>query len=243
MILEAETPVGNVARRLFAVLTYVRLAERNLPMKCLVACFITAVALTGCKSSQTSFNTLAPFGSARVPPPSTNAVNASGNYYNGAAPPQTATPAMPGAKTAPAASQPGGATSGKMTSSTNNNGTVGVWQPSANTASAAGTANASTAAAGVQPASFQAGTNAANNASSLRLSGMPVNDATTSGAAEPARFVPTGAPIEIAQLPPAPSTPVSTPASGTVVASAQASTQPVAASAPTQSTLEWKSRP
>jgi hypothetical protein len=255
MILEAETPVGNVAPRRFAVLTYVRLAERNLPMKCLVACVITAVALTGCKSSQTSFNTLAPFGSARVPPPSTNAVNASGNYYNGAAPPQTATPVMPGAKTAPAASQPGGATSGKMTSSTNANGTDGAWQPPAKTANAAGTTNTSAAppaASGVQPASYQAGTNATKSTSlpappsgsSLRLSGMPVNDATASGAApEPARFVPAGAPTEIAQLPPAAPALGAAPTSGTVVASAQASTQPAAASAPTQSTLEWKSRP
>jgi hypothetical protein len=73
---------------------------------------------------------------------------------------------------------------------------------------------------------------------------MPVNDATTSGgAAEPARFVPAGSPIEIAQLPPATPAPGSAPTSGTVVASAQASTQPAAASAPAQSTLEWKSRP
>ena len=37
--------------------------------------------------------------------------------------------------------------------------------------------------------------------------------------------------------------PGTTPTSGTVVASAQASTQPAAASAPAESTLEWKSRP
>jgi hypothetical protein len=231
-------------------LSYVRLAERNLPMKWLFAGVITAVVLTGCKSSQTSFNTLAPFGSARVPPPSTNHVNASGNYYNGAAPPQTATPVMPGTKTAPAASPPGGATSGKMTSSTN---TDGAWQPSGKTASAAGTTNTSAAlpaASGVQPASYQAGTNPAKSTSlpappsgsALRLSGMPVNDATTSGgAAEPARFVPAGAPIEIAQLPPATPAPGTTPTSGTVVASAQASDQPAPASS--QSTLQWKSRP
>ena len=255
MLLEAETPVGNVTPRLVAVLFYVRLAERNLPMKWLVTCVITAVALASCKSSQTSFNTLAPFGSARVPPPSTNSVNASGNYYNGAAPPQTATPAMPGAKTVPAAAQPGAATSGKMTSSTNGNGTSGAWQSSAKMANAAGTTHASAAppaASGVQPASYQAGTNAAGSialptppsGSSLRLSGMPVNDATTNGAsAAPARFVPAGSPIEITPLTQAAPAPGTTPTSGTVVASAQASTQPATASAPTQSTLEWKSRP
>ena len=110
-----------------------------------------------------------------------------------------------------------------------------AWQPSGKTANAAGTTNtsaASPAASGVQPASYQAGTNATKSTSlpappsgsALRLSGMPVNDATTSGAAaEPARFVPAGSPIEIAQLPPATPAPGTTPTSGTVVASAQAS--------------------
>ena len=221
-------------------------------MKWLVACVITVVALAGCKSSQTPFNTLAPFGSARVPPPSTNHVTAPGNYYNGAAPPQTATPTVPGATPAPAAAQPGAAASGKMTSNTN---TDGVWQPSGKTASTAGTTNISpapSAVSGVQPVSYQAGTNATKNASSstlasgsaLRLSGMPVNDATTSGAAaEPARFVPAGSPIEIAQLPQAAPAPGTAPTTGTVVASAQASDQPAPASASSQSTLQWKSRP
>jgi hypothetical protein len=255
MILEAKTPIGNVTPRRFAVLSYVRLAERNLPMKWLVACVITAVALAGCKSSQTPFNTLAPFGSARVPPPSTNHVNAPGNYYNGATPPQTATPAVPGATPAPAAAQPAAAASGKMTSNTNAAGTDGVWQPSGKTAGTAGTANASTAptaVSGVQPVSYQAATDVTKNAAStppasgsaLRLSGMPVNDATTGGAAaEPARFVPAGSPIEIAQLPPPSSAPGTAPATGTVVASAQASDQPAPAPGASQSTLQWKSRP
>lgn len=221
-------------------------------MKWLVACVLTAVSLTGCKSSQTSFNTLAPFGSARVPPPSTNHFNASGNYYNRSAPPQTATPAVPGSTTAPAAAQPAGSTSGKMTSSTNANG---AWQPSGKTASTAGTLKTSAAvpdASGVQPASYQAGMNATKNASSpatpsgssLRLGGMPVNDATRSDLAqEPARFVPAGSPIEIAQLPPAAPALGTTPTNGTVVASAQASDQPAPASPSSQSTLQWKSRP
>jgi hypothetical protein len=255
MILEAETPIGNVAPRRFAVLSYVRLAERNLPMKWLVACVITVVALAGCKSSQTPFNTLAPFGSARVPPPSTNHVNAPGNYYNGAAPPQTATPAVPGATPAPAAAQPAAAASGKMSSNTNPTGTNVAWQPSGKTASMAGTTNPSAAASlvtGVQPVSYQADANGTKNAASatpasgsaLRLSGMPVNDATaSSAAAEPARFVPAGSPIEIAQLPQPPTAPGTTPPTGTVVASAQASDQPAPASASSQSTLQWKSRP
>ena len=75
---------------------------------------------------------------------------------------------------------------------------------------------------------------------------MPVNDA--SGAAtgtEPAKFVPSGQTVELAQLPQTVAAPVSgTPvASGTVVASAQASDQVTPAAASTQSTLQWKSRP
>ena len=220
-------------------------------MKWLVAGVITAVCLAGCKSSQTSFNTLAPFGASRVPPPSTNSLNASGPYYNRSATPQTATPTMPGSTTAPAATQGAGSASGRMTSSAS--GTEGAWQPTAKTANAGGTTKTSATSSGastVQPASYQAGTDSTKNASSsassagssLRLNGMQVNDATTSGAgAEPARFVPAGSPVEIAQLPSL--APVTAPTSGTVVASAQASDQPAPASASAPSTLQWKSRP
>ena len=107
MILEAKTPIGNVAPRRFAVLSYVRLAERNLPMKWLVACVITTVALAGCKSSQTPFNTLAPFGSARVPPPSTNHVTAPGNYYKALRLPRQPRPPCP-ARACPSSSATGG---------------------------------------------------------------------------------------------------------------------------------------
>ncbi len=217
-------------------------------MKWIIPWIITAVAVTGCKSSQTSFNTLAPFGSARVPPPPTNQFNASGNYYNRTAPPMTATPTVPGLPAPPASTQPAAATAtGNTTSAPKAAATESAWQSSAKSAAVA---TAAPAAPTVQPASFQTAAGAPKDASAapaasgstLRLSGMPVNDATAAGAqAAPAPFVPTGSPIEISQLPKSPATSTPTPATGTVVASAQASDQAVPASS--QSTLQWKSRP
>jgi hypothetical protein len=252
MLLESIPPIANVALRRFAVLFYVRLAERNLPMKWLIACVIT-IGFIGCKGSQTSVNTLAPFGSSRVPPPSTNYFNASGPYYNRAAPPQTATPAMPGAVSAPAAAQAPGATSGQIVPNASASSTGGAWLPPARMA-VSGMTNAaavSPEASSVQAAAYQGAaeplkhaSSSAADVSSLRLAGMPVNDATNSSAGpEPARFVPTGAPIEIGQLPPAAPALAGVPASATVMASAQASDQPAQVSSPSQSTLNWKSRP
>jgi len=224
-------------------------------MKWLVACLITIVGLIGCRGSQTSVNTLAPFGSSRVPPPSTNYFNASGPYYNGAAPAQTATPTTPGSTTVPAASKPAGATGGQVVPNASAGKADGAWLPPGRIAAAGNATKASPASlagAGVQSVSYQgvtkaatqASSPAASNGSTLRLGGMPINDATNGSAAlEPARFVPAGAPIEIAQLPPAAPALAAASSGATVVASAQASDQPVPISASPQTTLNWKSRP
>jgi hypothetical protein len=211
-------------------------------MKWLVTCLVIVCGLSGCRGSQTSFNTLAPFGSSRVPPPSTNHFNASSPYYNRNAAPQTATPTGPGSM--PAASQSGGETSGQVMSNTSASNSAATWVSPLRQAVAEGirpALDASTQSSGIQAVSYQ---DIASSGSSLRLKGMRVNDATNSGAiSEPARFVPAGATVEIAQLPPAPAGSTTAPASTTVVASAQASDQAVPVSAASQSTLNWKSRP
>ncbi len=261
LILDAASAIGNVAvgfavvssRVCWALSSNVPVAERNLPMKWLPAVLITVVGLCGCKSSQTPFNTLAPFGASRVPPPSTS-VGATGPYYNRTATPQTAAPAQSNATTAPAT----GPTSRQGTSTFNSSGSSGSWKLAPQTASTGSTAQppvASSETSAVRPASYAAGadstTAAAATASAsgqLRLSGMPVNDATSGTAeSEPAKFVPSGSAIEISQLPkpiaaPAPATAVPV-AAGTVVASAQASDRAAPTAVESASTLQWKSRP
>lgn len=223
-------------------------------MKWLPAVLITAASLCGCKSSQAPFNTLAPFGASRVPPPATS-VGATGAYYNRTATPPATTPAPSRSSPAPAA----GATGGQNTSTFNSSGSTESWKTAPKTAGADASAQTPAAASqttAVVPASYAAGTDSANKAApataaasgQLRLSGMPVNDATSSAAAsEPAKFVPAGSAVEISQLP----KPIATPApvaavpvaAGTVVASAQASDQAAPAAASSASTLQWKSRP
>ena len=215
-------------------------------MKWLVAWILMIVGLCGCRSSQTSYNTLAPFGSSRVPPPSTNYFNASGNYYNRPATPQTATPAMPGSAPGPAASQPGGSTSGQIVPHASADSSGGNWLPPARTAAA------SPMASDVRPVSHERAAEPATNGSpsdasdesTLRLRGMPITDVTTrGGGVEPARFVPASEPIEIAQLPAAPPGSSGAPAGATVVASSRSSDQQTANPPAPQSTLNWKSRP
>lgn len=258
LILDAVSAVGNVAvgfavvssRACWALSSNVPVAERNLPMKWLPAVLITVVGLCGCKSSQTPFNTLAPFGASRVPPPSTS-VGATGPYYNRTATPQTAAPAQSNPTTAPAT----GPTSRQGTSTSNSSDSWKLAPQTASTGSSAQPPLASSETSAVRPASYAAGavstTAAAATASAsgpLRLSGMPVNDATGSATgSEPAKFVPSGSAIEISQLPkpietPAPATAVPV-AAGTVVASAQASDQAAPSAAAPASTLQWKSRP
>lgn len=212
-------------------------------MKWLIACLVIVSGLSGCRGSQTSYNTLAPFGASRVPPPSTNYFNASGPYYNRQSSPQTATPAAPGST--PAASPSAGGTSGQVMSNTSASNSEASWGSPVRQTVAGSTSpalSASSPASGIQAVSYQA---VADGGSALRLKGMPVNDATTGGpVSEPARFVPAGATVELAQLPPAAPGAAASPASATVMASAQASDQsvPVSAALP-QSTLNWKSRP
>lgn len=222
-------------------------------MKWLAAVMIAAVGLCGCKSSHAPFNTLAPFGSSRVPPPST-AVGATGAYYN-----RTATPTQPGSTPAPAAAPAAGSATGQKASTFNPSSSSASWQVTPKAAGASSPANtpaASSPPSAVSPASYVAATNPTAKAASpataasgqLRLSGMPVNDATSSATGnEPAKFVPSGSAVEISQLPkpigtPAPAT-ITPATSGTVVASAQASEQAAPAASPAASTLQWKSRP
>ncbi len=216
-------------------------------MKWLVISAITILGMAGCRGSQTSCNTLAPFGASRISPPSTSHFGAAGGYYNRGAPVQTASPVAPGA--APAAS-PAGTIGAQALPPNASADAGGSWAPSAKAPGVDGALKPSLASLGssaVQQASYQTAP-AANpvstsslSGSSLRLAGMPVNDATTGGSGqEPARFVPVGTPIEIAQLPPATTTAA---ADAPVSASVPGSNAVNATAASSQTTLNWKSRP
>ncbi len=142
-------------------------------MKWLLAVAGMAMFSMGCHAptpSVDSMSVLAPYGSATVPPPKTGTVGTSGAYYV----PPTAPPA---AASGASATQPGTAPGAFM-----------------------GAANAPTPAAGsaVIPASYSApaGTSSQPGTSSLKLNGMPVNDATAVGQPQPP-----GQPVNLTTLP------------------------------------------
>jgi hypothetical protein len=253
----------NPGRRVFA---HAHQAERNLPMKRLAASIILVAVLTGCRGSQPDINLLAPYGSSRVPAPSTNSVGAGNSYYDRTAPPKAAAPANQPSATTPASSAP--ATTQQTPQRTNVQSPYfaadGVWKPANAKATATQGAAAEVSDSQVRPVSFTtpsgegkaAATPTTTTASlqkpKLRLNGMPVTDATRlTSSAEPARFTPPENLVEISQLPRVaeatqPSDAGSAVASGTVVSSAKSSdkvTPATANDATSESTLNWKSRP
>ncbi len=173
------------------------------------AILVAAWMLVGCRAPAPSFDMLAPYGSPKVPAPRTGAIGTSGTYYapmNQGTQPTVTAPVNP--------SLPGTAVP---------NGT-----PSSQPAAPNMGASATTMAAGtpdVSMASYQAGAphqvtppattivggpsfpgavadasdEASSSSSTLKLSGMPVNDATQPG--EPQSFSPAGEPVNISSLP------------------------------------------
>lgn len=145
--------------------------------------------LFGCKNQTPSVNLLAPYGSTRVAPPPTNGHRGAAPYYNG-----TSTDTSTG--TAPAGT---GVTS-TPTIYDSAQATSAATVPLAANAQPVGTGVQSTATdtGSVQPASFEAPVELDMNdavdaapGSTLRLKGMPVNDATNlPDYTEPARFQP-----------------------------------------------------
>lgn len=188
--------------------------------------------LLGCQGSQPSYNLLAPYGSCRVPPPSTGNHSSAAGYYTPTTPPTVTVPAGQGNATL-------GAPSAQVQQQSNTQMASGTWQPTG--------AAAQATQAPVQQASFRepaAGGEAASvegPAGTLKLNGMRVNDATNvAQPVAPAQFVP---PTQMAPLTQAP-VPTGTGAPpGMVVSTAQASdnvtpgTPQVAASG---STLNWQ---
>ncbi len=194
--------------------------------------------LLGCQGSQPSYNLLAPYGSCRVPPPSTGNHSSAAGYYTPTTPPTVTVPAGQGNATL-------GAPSAQAPQPGNTQMASGTWVP---TGAAATGQTVGVAAPGtqlpVQQASFREPTPASGGpAGTLKLNGMRVNDATSvTPPVAPAQFVPPTqmTPLSQVPVPAGPGVP-----SGTVVSSAQASdsitpgTPQMAASG---STLNWQTR-
>lgn len=212
-------------------------------MKRFTTCLILVTCLAGCKNTMPtpSFNLLAPYGSSRVAPPSTNSVGANNSYYN-----KTATPTVtvPTIRKDPNASR-------ASTGSADSTATLasGSWKrmgdPLPSDTSPVGTGVAGTGGSQVSQASFNSPTKAdpADDPSStsalLQLTGMPLNDA--SNLPEPPRFQPAAGAMPLANSNSrtvAPNVGVSTAqASDNIVSRGQDSSSPS-----TTSTLTWKDR-
>ena len=179
-------------------------------MRC-VAIFAIAWLMVGCRAPAPSFNLLAPYGSATVPPPRTGAVGAAGQYYAPTTPagqspatvptaPTTATPAVvPQSPTAaPPVSYMGAAHEGLSAETTS------VAQASYEPGSTRQSPTPATTVTDdvLPPDSTTRPDREATGSSStstLQLNGMRVNDATQ--LAEPQRFDPASEPVNIASLP------------------------------------------
>jgi hypothetical protein len=218
-------------------------------MKWYAAFLLPACSLAGCHAPTPSFNVLAPYGPSRVAPPSTNAQRAGGAYYNQPAP---AVGAAPGANNASprTVSQP---TLKRSETTSPYMSAEGAWKPVGTGTAPAfqGTAATSSQNALQQvsytgPESTVAAEQSAGDSSleessqqtsgsTLRLGGMPINDATP--LVEPAKF---RAPAGAAPIP-QPSTPGST-NGGIVVASAKSSDSAAPVEAAPKTTLQWTSR-
>lgn len=168
------------------------------------------VALSsGCRAPQPSFNFLAPYGSPTVPPPPTGSVGVSGDYY---APPAAGAAPAAGAPPASGVGAPSGA-AGTGTQFQSGSPPTGSFMGSSHTPTLSrNTSNIALASyeskdlpqalPASQPGEDPPTTQTSDNASTLRLGGMPVNDATQLSAPQP--FEPSGTPINLADLPSAP---------------------------------------
>ena len=212
-------------------------------MKWHAAVAVIVVCLAGCHAPTPSFDLLAPYGSSRVPPPSTGSHGTDGAYYNRAAPPATSVPGVTSGSTNPA-------TSRKMQCSVSGRGNLlasdDSWKPiRANAAPDPapvfrGATNDT--ASRILPVSYN-GT--AKGGTVLPLNGMPVTDATgRASSSEPARFRAPGDAIDISKLPRTTGSPGQD-AIGTVVSAAKSSDriQPASnESSISKTTLKWRSR-
>ena len=227
-------------------------------MKWHAAVAVIVVCLAGCHAPTPSFHLLAPYGSSRVPPPSTGSHGTGGAYYNRTGLPPTSGPGAPGSSTRPAASKN---VQSSATMDAHYLATGDSWKPIRTTATPdaapafPGTADAT--ASRILPVSYNGAgkgqpsattlkwqESAGGDRSSLRAKGMPVTDANRSRLpSEPRRFQPAEGAIEISQLPGA-STPASLSSTGrTVVSSAKASDQMPPASgdsSESKTTLVWR---
>ncbi|MBC8873064.1 MAG: hypothetical protein H8E44_26830 [Planctomycetes bacterium] len=230
-------------------------------MKWHAALAITVVCLAGCHAPTPSFDLLAPYGSPRVPPPSTGSHGTGGAYYNRTGLPATSAPGGAGRSTRPAASE-------KMqtnaTSDAHYLATGDSWKPIRTTATPdaapAFPRTADTTASRILPVSYNGAGQRQPSATtlkwqesngdvggqrpSLRLDGMPVTDATGSPTpSEPRRFQPAEGAIEIGQLPGATTAASLSNTGRTVVSSAKASDQmpPTSGdSSESKTTLVWR---
>lgn len=205
---------------------------------------VIVVCLAGCHAPPPSFDLLAPYGSSRVPPPSTGSLGTGGAYYNRTAPPATSVPSVPNSSRAPTGSQR------MQTNASRPRAHLAAddsWKPIRTNATPdpapAFPGVTGSAANRTLPVSYN-GT--ATGGTALRLNGMPVTDATRNASfSEPARFRPPGDAIEISQLPRATGSSGQQDATGTVVSSAKSSDriQAVASESSTsKTTLNWRSR-
>ena len=206
---------------------------------------VIVVCLAGCHAPRPSFDLLAPYGSSRVPAPSTGSHGTGNAYYTRSAPPATAIPGGPAGSANPASSR-------KMQTNTSDGSPFLAsdesWKPIRTIATPEpapvfpGESNG--AASSVVPVSYPQSADAGTSQSSLRLNGVPLTDASRAGSrSEPARFRASGNAIEISQLPRASSDRQH--AMGTVVSSARSSDRIVSAaseSSASKTTLKWRSR-
>lgn len=202
---------------------------------------VIVVCLAGCHAPPPSFDLLAPYGSSRVPPPSTGSHGTGGAYYNRTAPSSTSVPA---GSTDPATSRKMGTNiSGSSPFLTSDDS----WRPTRTNATPEPApvfpGETDDAASRVLPVSY-IGT--AKGGTVPRLNGMPVTDATGRASSEPARFRVPGDAIEISKLPRASGSTSHRDAMGTVVSSARSSDRIMPASgrsSTSKTTLTWRSRP
>jgi hypothetical protein len=198
-------------------------------MKCSAASFILLVCLAGCHAPKPSFNLLAPYGTARVPPPSTNSPGGRPSYHNA---PQTVPAAT--APTLPAAQHQQAAPPSQPTYVASDHSWMSVQEKAA--AKPADSATASAPAGDVRLSSFTESPlsgDSRNTGSSTLQWGVPPVPAVT-GTPAPGQFVPAA---DASALPAPPGTP------NTVVATAQSSdsSAAVASDAAGKSTLQWRS--
>jgi len=217
-------------------------------MKWLAASLVVLACSAGCHAPKPSFNVLAPYGSSRVPPPSTNSTARNTPYYS--QPNGAPAGSAPAGTTNPTGGQPAGSTlappNPSLTSTADAWKSVAMRSASGENAATGGVALASFNT----PASSGGQTTNSSGGTQLRLGGMPVNDASlvTSSATPPGMFVPDAGSNPIGGLP---APPTAVPA-GTVVATAQASEQQQQQTTPRTAssssgtdgkpTLQWKTR-